>query len=51
MFLSEELVEYLNQNNPLTGEYSEIEMEPADSKHVLPAKPSKYVNSLIPYLK
>ena len=44
MFLSEELVEYLNQNNPLTGEYSEIEIEPVDSKHVLPAKLSKYVN-------
>ena len=41
---SEELVEYLNQNNPLTGEYSEIELEPHDSKHALPPKPSEYVN-------
>ena len=41
---SEELVEYLNQNNPLTGEYNEIELEPDDSRHVLPAKSSKYVN-------
>ena len=41
---SEELLEYLNINNPLTGEYSEIELEPDDSKHVLPAKPSNYVN-------
>ena len=41
---SEELMEYLNQNNPLTGEYSEIELEPDDSKHALPLKPSEYVN-------
>ena len=41
---SEELVDYLNQNNPLTGEYSEIESEPDDSKHALPARPPRYVN-------
>ena len=37
------LLEYLNTNSTLT-ECSEIELEPADSKHALPAKPSGYVS-------
>ena len=41
---SEELIEYLNQNSTVTGEYSEIEPEPDDSKHVLLAKPPRQVN-------
>ena len=41
---SEELVEYLNQSSTLTGGYSEVELEPDDSKHVLPAKPPRHVN-------
>ena len=32
---SEELIEYLNQNSTVTGEYSEIELEPVGSKIVL----------------
>ena len=40
---SEELKERLNQNNTVTGEYSEIELEPTDSKHALPAKPPRHV--------
>ena len=35
---SEEHLEYLNQNSTLT-EYSEIELEQADSKHTHPAIP------------
>ena len=42
--MSEELMEYLNQNSTGTGEYSEIKLEPGDSKHVLPAKPPRQVN-------
>ena len=45
---SEELVEYLNQNCTFT-EYSEIELEQANSKHSHPAKPprqDKLSNSL-----
>ena len=42
---SEELIEYLNLKSTLTGGYSEIEPEPADSKHTLPLKPPKHVNS------
>ena len=45
---SEELVAYLNQNNPLTGRYSEIESQQADSNHALPAKPPIHVNLLDP---
>ena len=45
---SEELVAYLNQNNPLTGGYSEIESEQADSNHALPAKPPIHINLLDP---
>ena len=41
---SEELVEYLNLKSTVTGGYSEIELEPADSKHALPEKPSRHVN-------
>ena len=38
---SEELIEYLNLKSTLTGEYSEIKLETADSKHTLPAKPPR----------
>ena len=48
---SEELVDYLNQNNLLTGEYSEIELEPADSKHTLPSKPPRQVNLSNPIME
>ena len=41
---SEELVEYVNLKSTVTGEYSEIKLEPADSKHTLPAKPPRQVN-------
>ena len=41
---SEQLMEYLNQNSPLTGGYSEIELEQDDSKHALPSKPPRQVN-------
>ena len=41
---SEELIEYLNLKSTVTGGYSEIELEQADSKHALPAKPSRHVN-------
>ena len=40
------LMEYLNQNSTVTGEYDEIEQEPDDSKHALPAKPPRQVNLL-----
>ena len=40
---SEELVEYLNQISTLT-EYSEVELEQAESKHALPTKPPRQVN-------
>ena len=45
---SEELMEYLNQNSTFT-EYSELQLEQADSKHSHPAKPprqDKLSNSL-----
>ena len=35
---SEDLVEYLNHNSALTGGYSEIALEAADSKHPPPCK-------------
>ena len=41
---SQELVEYLNQKNPLTVGYSEIEPEQADIEHTLPAKPPRHVS-------
>ena len=41
--LSEERLEYLNHNSTLT-EYSEIEVEQADSKHAHFAKPPRHVN-------
>ena len=41
---SEKLMEYLNPNSTLTGEYSEIEVEPDTSKHVLLAKPPRNVS-------
>ena len=40
------LMEYLNQNSTVTGEYDEIEHEPDDSRHALPAKPPRQVNLL-----
>ena len=42
---SGELVEYVNLKSTVTGEYSEIKLEPDDSKHTLPAKPPRQVNS------
>ena len=41
---SEELMEYLNQNSTFAGDYSEIEQEPANGKHALPAKPLRHVS-------
>ena len=41
---SEELLEYLNLKSTVAGGYSEIELEPADTKHALPEKPSRHVN-------
>ena len=41
---SKELVEYLDENNTLTGGYSEIELEQADIEHSLPAKPPRHVS-------
>ena len=41
---SEELIEYLNLNSTVTGGYSQIELEPADTKYALPANPSRHVN-------
>ena len=41
---SEELVEYLNLKSTLTDGYSKIKLEPADSKHTLPAKPLRQVS-------
>ena len=41
---AEELMEYLNQNSTPTGDYSEIELEPTNGKHVLPAKPPRHVS-------
>ena len=40
------LMEYLNQNSTVTGEYDEIEPEPDDRKYALPAKPPRQVNLL-----
>ena len=41
---SVQVMDNLNQNSTANGGYSEIEPEPADGKHVLPAKPSRQVN-------
>ena len=41
---SEELIEYLNLKSTVTGGYSEIELEQADTKHALPEKLSRHVN-------
>ena len=41
---SEELIECLNLKSTVTGGYSEIELEQADSKHALPEKSSRHVN-------
>ena len=41
---SEELIEYLNLKSTVTGGYSEIELEPADTKHAFPVSPSRHVN-------
>ena len=41
---SEELIEYLNLKSTVIGEYSEIKLEQADSKHALPSKPPRQVN-------
>ena len=41
---SEELMECLNLKSTVTGGYSEIELEQADTKYALPAKPSRHVN-------
>ena len=46
-----ELVEYLNQNSTLTGDYSEIELEPTNGKHALPAKPPRHVSLSDPMSK
>ena len=40
------LMEYLNQNSTVTGEYDESGQELDDSKHALPAKPPRQVNLL-----
>ena len=41
---SEKVIEFLNQNSPLTGVYGEIELQPDDAKHTLSAKPPRYVS-------
>ena len=41
---SVQLMDNLNQNSTVNDGYSEIEPEPDDSKHVLPAKPPRQVN-------
>ena len=48
---SEELVDYLNLKSTVTGGYSEIEPEPVDRKHTLPAKPPRQVNPSDPISK
>ena len=48
---SEELVEYLNLKSTVTGGYSEIKLEPADSKYTPPAKPPRQVNPSDPISK
>ena len=41
---SEELMECLNLKSTVTGGYSEIELEQADTKYALPAKPPRHVS-------
>ena len=41
---SEKVIEFLNQNSPLTGVYGEIELQTDDAKHTLSAKPPRYVS-------
>ena len=41
---SEELTEYFNQNSTFAGDSSEIEREPANEKHALPAKHPRHVS-------
>ena len=41
---SVQLMDNLNQNSTVNSGYSEIEPEPDDSKHVLPAKPTGQIN-------
>ena len=41
---SEYLMEYFNENNSLTGGYSEIELEHDDSKTAFPVKPPRQVS-------
>ena len=48
---SEELIEYLNLKSTVTGGYGEIELERADTKHALLAKPPRHVNISDPHLK
>ena len=36
---SEKVIEFLNQNSPLTSVYGEIELQPDDAKHTLSANP------------
>ena len=40
---SEKVIEFLNQNSPLTSGYGEIELQPDGAKHTPPAKPPRYV--------
>ena len=41
---SEELIEYFNLKSTVTGGYSEIQLEQADTKYTLPAKAFRHVN-------
>ena len=41
---SEKIIEVLNQNSPLIGGYGEIELQSDDAKHILSAKPPRYVS-------
>ena len=40
-----------SRNSIVAGEYSEIELEPDDSKHVFPAKPPRQVKSMDPMVE
>ena len=41
--IPEKVIEFLNQNSPLTSGYGEIELQPDGAKHTPPAKPPRYV--------
>ena len=41
--VSEKVIDFLNQNSPLTSGYGEIELQPHGAKHTPPAKPPRYV--------